>query len=237
MTLSGNITDYFIVFGAGVLVSFSPCVYPLMPITAGFIAGVNTRGTKLMGLMISLVYVFGLAITYSALGILAVLTGRLFGYLQSNPFVFLFVAFVLGFFGLVMIDLVPFPVLGTQLQYKIKPRSLWTVFLFGLISGLVVGPCTAPILGTILLYISSKQNFVHALSLLFVFSYGVGFSLILVGTFSGLLARLPKSGTWLLRVKQISAGILFLASIYFLIKAFYLFGVFSMAMPCCPRSL
>ncbi len=233
MQLSGNFFDYFIVFGAGVLVSFSPCVYPLMPITVGFIAGVNIRGTRLMGLVISLVYVLGLAVTYSALGLFAVLTGRLFGHLQSNPFLFLFVACVLTFFGLVMMGVVSFPALGTQLQNKIRPRNLWTVFLFGAVSGLVVGPCTAPILGTLLLYISSKQNWIHALSLLFVFSYGVGFSLILVGTFSGLLARLPKSGKWLLCIKQVSAAILFLAAMYFLFKALSLFGVFSVGVPCC----
>ncbi|MFA6379145.1 MAG: cytochrome c biogenesis protein CcdA [Candidatus Omnitrophota bacterium] len=237
MILSGNFFDYFIVFGAGVLVSFSPCVYPLMPITAGFIAGVNTQGTRLMGLVISLVYVFGLAVTYSALGIFAVMTGRLFGHLQTNPFLFLFVACVLALFGLVMLGIVPFPLLGTQLQNKIRPRNLWTVFLFGAMSGLVVGPCTAPILGTLLLYVSSKQNWMHALSLLFVFSYGVGFSLILVGTFSGLLVKLPRSGKWLLRVKQISAAILFLVALYFLIKALSLFGVFSLITPCCNKSI
>ena len=61
MALQGNFFDYFIVFWAGVLVSFTPCVYPVMPITASFIAGFNTKGTKLMGFLISLVYVLGLA--------------------------------------------------------------------------------------------------------------------------------------------------------------------------------
>jgi len=236
MTLSGNLFDYFIVFGAGILVSFSPCVYPLMPITAGFIAGVNTRGSRLMGLVISLIYVLGIAVTYSGLGILAVLTGRLFGYLQANPFLFLFIACALSFFGLVMLGVIPFPFFGADLQNKIRPRNLWTVFLFGAVSGLMIGPCTAPILGTLLLYISSKQNWVHALSLLFVFSYGVGFSLILVGTFTGLLVKLPKSGKWLLRIKQISATILFLAAVYFLIKALSLLGIFSMGIPCCTKN-
>lgn len=219
MVLSGNLSDYFVVFGAGILVSFSPCVYPLMPITAGFIAGANVQGTRLMSFISSLVYVLGIAITYSMLGILAVATGRLFGHLYTNPFVFLLVACVLAFFGFVMMGWVSFPVLGNHLQNKIRPRSLWTVFLFGAVSGLVVGPCTAPILGTLLLYVSSKQNWVHAVSLLFVFSYGVGFSLILVGIFSGLLVKLPRSGKWLLIVKQVSALILFMAAIYFLFKA------------------
>ncbi|MDP8264774.1 MAG: cytochrome c biogenesis protein CcdA [Candidatus Aceula lacicola] len=237
MELSGNFFDYFIVFGAGVVVSFSPCVYPLMPITAGFIAGVNTSGTRMRGFVASLVYVLGLAITYSGLGMFAVLTGRLFGSFQANPFVPLFVACILLFFGLTTLDIISFPFFGKKFQGKIKPRNLWTVFLFGMISGLVVSPCTAPILGTLFLYVGSKQNWLHSASLLFVFSYGVGFSLILVGTFSGLLAKLPKSGKWLFRIKQVSALILFLAAIYFFFKFMTLFGFFSAsAAPCCSKS-
>ncbi|MDD3375476.1 MAG: cytochrome c biogenesis protein CcdA [Candidatus Omnitrophica bacterium] len=237
MELSGNLFDYFIVFGAGVVASFSPCIYPLMPITAGFIAGVNTSGTKLRGFVASLIYVLGLAITYSGFGMLAVLTGRLFGSFQTSPFVPLFVSFALLFFGLVMLDVVSIPVFGKNFKRKLKPRNLWAVFLFGMVSGLVVSPCTAPILGTILLYVSSKQNWIHSFSLLFVFSYGVGFSLILVGTFTGLLAKLPKSGKWLFRIKQISALILFLAAIYFFVKAIVLFGFFSAGTPpCCISS-
>lgn len=237
MQLSGNFFDYFIVFGAGVVVSFSPCVYPLMPITAGFIAGVNTTGTKLRGFVASLIYVLGLSITYSGFGVFAVLTGRLFGSVQANPFVSLFVACILLLFGFAMLDVISIPAFGKKFQNKIRPKNLFAVFLFGMISGLVVSPCTAPILGTLLLYVSSKQNWLHSLSLLFVFSYGVGFSLILVGTFGGLLARMPKSGKWLVRIKQISAAILFLAAIYFLVKFVTLLGIFSPeTIPCCSKT-
>jgi len=76
MELQGNFLDYFIVFWAGVLVSFTPCVYPVIPLTASFIGGINTRGTKLMGFIISLIYVFGLALTYCALAVFAALTGK-----------------------------------------------------------------------------------------------------------------------------------------------------------------
>ena len=88
MELSGGILDYFVVFWGGVLVSFTPCIYPVMPVTVSFIAAVNTEETKLMGFIISVVYVFGLAITYSALGIIAALTGRFFGSVQNNPITF-----------------------------------------------------------------------------------------------------------------------------------------------------
>ena len=225
MHLSGNFFDYFVVFGAGVLVSFTPCVYPVIPMTATFIAGINTKGSKLLGFLISLLYVFGMALTYSGLAIFAVLTGKIFGRIQNNPYLFFIVANVILFFALAMLDIIPLPTLGGGLQSKIKVKNLWTVILFGMVSGLVVGPCTAPVLGTLLLYVASKQNIFHSTSLLFVFSYGVGASLILVGTFSGIVSNLPKSGPWLLRIKQLCALILFGIAEYFLIKAGTLWGV------------
>lgn len=199
--------------------SFTPCVYPVMPLTASFIAGINTKGTKLMGFIISLIYVFGLALTYCTVAVFAALTGKMFGQIQNSPIIFIVVANVLMFFTLVMFDIISIPNFGVSVHNKIKTKNIWTVILFGMASGLVVGACTAPILGTLLLYISSKQNILHGVSLMFVFSYGVGASLILVGTFSGILGNLPKSGAWLIRVKQLCGLILIIAAEYFLVKA------------------
>ncbi len=219
LQLSGNFWDYFVVFGAGVLVSFTPCVYPVMPLTASFIAGMNTTGTKWRGFFLSLLYVLGLAITYSALAILASLSGKIFGQIQNNPFIFIGVANIFLFFSLVMFDVIPLPALNFNLQNRKKIGSLWMVIFFGMASGLVVGPCTAPVLGSLLVYAATKENIGHAASLLFVFAYGVGASLILVGTFTGLLSRLPKSGRWLVRIKQFCGLVLLIAAEYYLIKA------------------
>jgi len=223
MGLSGNFFDYFIVFASGVLVSFTPCVYPVMPLTASFVAGINTKGTKLMGFLISLIYVFGLAITYCSLAVFAALSGKVFGQIQNNPLIFIVVANILIFFSFVMFDIIPLPNIGLDLRDKIKTKNIGTVILFGMASGLVIGSCTAPILGTLLMYVASKQNILHGVSLLFVFSYGVGTSLILVGTFSGIISNLPKSGKWLVRIKQICGLILLIAAEYFLVKAGQLF--------------
>lgn len=219
MNLSGNLFDYFIVFWAGVLVSFSPCVYPVMPITASIIGGVNTKGTKARGFFISLIYVLGVAITYCALGAFAALTGKFFGQIQNNFITFLIVGNVLIFFSLALFDVIPLPALGVDVQSKIKIKNLWMVLLLGMASGLVIGPCTAPVLGTLLLYVGSRQNLFYGVSLLFIFSYGVGASLILIGTFSGILSNLPKSGMWLVWIKRICGIILLGIGEYFLIKA------------------
>jgi len=219
MNLSGNIFDYFIVFGWGVLASFTPCLYPVLPLTASYIGGVNTKGTKYMGFILSLLYVFGLALTYSTLGIFASLTGKVFGQVQNSPFVYLIAACFFMFFSLVMFEIFHLPSFGAGIQTKIKLKNIWSVVLFGMASGLVVGSCLSPVLGGLLFYVASKENIFYGASLLFVFSYGLGTSLILVGTFSGLLSNLPKSGSWLIRVKKFCASILFLSALYFAYKA------------------
>jgi len=217
--LSGNILDYFLTFWAGVLVSFTPCLYPLIPITAGIIGGINTHGKKWFGFVISLVYVLGLAMTYCLLGLFASFTGKLFGQILNNPWVYILVANILILFALVFLDVVPFPSWGGAIQQKIRVSNLSTVFFLGMASGLVIGPCTAPILGTLLLYVASKQNLFHGASLLFVFSFGLGSSLILIGTFSSFLSNLPRAGKWLVRIKQFWGLLLLIVAEYFLIKA------------------
>ncbi len=218
MTLSGTLLDYVIVFWAGVLVSFTPCVYPVMPLTASFIAGANVSGRRRSGFVLSLIYVLGLAISYCALAVIALATGKIFGQLQNTPVFYGVIGALLILFGLVMLEVVRIPYIGVQLKQS-RPKSVGAVLLFGMTSGLIVGPCTAPVLATLLTYIASKQNLFYGMSLLFVFSYGVGASLILVGTFSGLLTLLPKSGQWLVRIKQISGGVLIAAGLYFFYKA------------------
>jgi cytochrome c-type biogenesis protein len=219
MQLNGNIFDYFIAFGAGVVVSFTPCIYPVIPMTASFIARANIQGTRIRGFILSLVYVLGLAVVYCGLAVFAALTGKVFGVLQNSPLVLFLAANILIFFALVMVDAVPLPFFAVSVSPKYGKASFWAVFLAGMISGVVVGPCTTPVLGTLLLFVASRQNVLYGASLLFVFSYGVGFSLILVGTFSGILSRLPKSGSWLVWVKQCCAVILLLMAGYLFLLA------------------
>ena len=222
MDLHGNFLDFFIAFASGVIVSFTPCVYPVMPLTASFIAGANIKGTRWGGFFISLVYVFGMAITYCSLGAVAALSGKVFGQLQNNPWVLASVGVIFIFFSLVMIDVISLPTWGLNLK-KEKPTNMLAVLLFGMTSGLIVGPCTAPVLGALLTRVAERQNVFFGMILLFIFSYGVGFSLILIGTFSGLLSRMPKSGFWLVRVKQFSGLILFLFGLHFLYQSYQLF--------------
>ncbi|MDP3731865.1 MAG: cytochrome c biogenesis protein CcdA [Candidatus Omnitrophota bacterium] len=219
MNLQSNSISFIGAFLGGVLVSFSPCAYPLFPITLGFI-GVKAGSSRLKGLTLSLVYVFGLAVTYSILGLIASLTGRLFGQISSHPISFLIIGNVCIITGLSFFDIINISFTGIRLQNKIKMKGdFFSAFLLGLASGLVAGPCTAPALGTILLYVSTKQNIFYGASLLFVFAYGMGFLLILAGTFSALFVNLFRSEIWLTRVKKAFGFILLGIGEYFLIKA------------------
>ncbi|MBM3249146.1 MAG: hypothetical protein FJZ10_07005 [Candidatus Omnitrophica bacterium] len=217
MTLQGNFLDYIIVFSGGVLISFSPCAYPLLPVSIGYI-GARSSGSKIKGFVLSLVYVSGIAVTYSILGLIAALTGRLFGRIATHPVSNLVVGIVFIVFGLSLLELFNLRLPQVSVK-KSEKKGLLTVFVFGLISGLAIGPCVAPALGAILVYIASKENVLYGASLLFVFAYGMGFLLILAGTFSGLLLSLPKPGKWLELIEKIAGIILIIAGIYFLLKA------------------
>ncbi|MEW5895568.1 MAG: cytochrome c biogenesis protein CcdA [Candidatus Omnitrophota bacterium] len=219
MNLTGSFTDLFIVFTAGVIVSFTPCVYPVMPLTAAFIARANTTGSHIRAFFLSLVFVSGLAVTYSIFGIGAALAGKVFGQFQNQPWMYGIISALLLFFALITLDILSLPYFGLSIQSRIKPGNIWAVLLFGATSGLVVGPCTAPILGTILIYIAARENFYYGAFLMLLFSYGVGFSLILVGTFSGALSILPKTGPWMIQVKHVSGFIILAAASWFFLKA------------------
>ena len=212
------------VFAAGALVSFTPCVYPVIPLTLGVIGARSLPGRQAgaggrwKGFILSLVYVLGMALTYAALGLFASLTGKLFGQVGSNPFTYFFVANVCLLMGLSMLGVFAFPQVSLAGKGGAK-GGLFGIFLVGIVSGLIVGPCTAPVLAAILVYVAAKHDVLYGFLLLFTFGYGVGFLLILLGTFTGLIASLPKSGVWLERVKQAFGWILIFTAEYLLIKA------------------
>lgn len=215
MLLSGSPLDFIFVFFGGILASFTPCVYPLIPISTGYIVG-NAQKSKIKGFLLSLFYVTGIAITYSSLGILAVLTGRMFGEFSINPVVNLVSGVLILIFGLSMFDLFQFNfTFNLKLPVHWK-RTYFLALLLGLVSGLMISPCLTPILGAILAYLSTTKNVFYGGFLLLSFSYGMGLIFILIGTFGASLTGLPKSGTWMVSIKKICAAIIVLTGLYFI---------------------
>ncbi len=209
---------FIAVFLAGVAVSFTPCVYPVIPLTLGFI-GARSAGGKWKGFFLSLIYVLGMATTYALLGAFASLSGKLFGEIGSSPVSYFIIANVCLVLGLSMLDVFQIPQISfVSLRLPQKKGGYFGAYVVGLFSGLIVGPCTAPVLAVILVYVGTKQNLLYGFSLLFAFGYGVGFLLILLGTFTGLLTSMPQSGVWLERIKKLFGWFLILAAEYFLIK-------------------
>lgn len=215
MHLSGNWPDYVFVFFGGVALSFTPCVYPLIPVTAGYI-GTSAKGSHLKGLGHSFVYVTGLAITYSALGLIATLTGKMFGTISTHPATQAAVGVVFILFGLSMFKVLDVYFPRIKLLTRIKVTGLFSVFLLGAVSGLVASPCVAPALGAILVYLATTRNILYGTTLLLVFAYGMGMTLILVGTLGTMLLHLPRSGKWMIYVERIAASVLVAIGIYFI---------------------
>ncbi len=212
--------SYLLIFLGGVLTSLTPCVYPLIPVTIGYI-GANSAGSRTKAFFISLFYVLGIAFVYSALGAVAALGGRVFGSISANPWTYLIVGNIFLFLGLSMMDLFTFPLPGflrPSSQTRTR-KGLLGAFLIGISAGFIIGPCTAPILGAVLTYVGSRQNILLGVSLLFTYALGMGLLLLLVGTFTGLAASLPRSGRWLNIIKKIFGLILIACAEYFIIKA------------------
>jgi thiol:disulfide interchange protein DsbD len=212
---------YVAAYLAGVLVSFTPCIYPVIPITAAVIGGQrDISGAR--GFVLSLFFVLGLALTYSALGVFAALTGMLFGTIQTSPLTLGVLGGLFILMGLAMLD-----VFQLSLE-RYAPRNLtggnrkgiFGSFMIGVTSGFILGPCTAPVLAVILGVVAARQSVFFGASLLFVFSLGVGSLLVLIGTFAGILASLPKSGAWMTGVKKLSGIVMLAAGAYFLYSAF-----------------
>ena len=213
-----------VLFGAGVLTSLTPCIYPMIPITASVISGTareNQSRARTVGL--TLTYAAGLALLYAFLGLLAGLTGTLFGSVSANPWALLAIGNLLLLFGLAMLDVIPVPVPRGLLEWAAAREggSYGAVFLLGASSGIVAAPCGAPAFAAVLGWVAASRAGLLGFLYLFVFSLGMTSLLIVVGIFSGALTRLPRSGAWMVWIKRVAALIMFGVAQYYFVRAGY----------------
>ncbi len=207
-------------FAGGVLASLAPCVYPMVPVVSAYV-GSRTEGdkTRSRSFLLSLVYVIGMAVVYSLLGMAAALTGGMFGRISTNPWALLLVANVLMLLGLNILEVVPIPVWTSRHRWKPAAGGLLGAFLVGAASGLVASPCTSPVLFGLLTYVAIYQSVFYGGFLLFTFTMGMGILLIVFGTFSGIAASLPKPGRWMIGVKKALGLLMLILAQYYLVSA------------------
>ncbi len=224
---ASSLLAYPAAFIAGLLISFTPCDYPVIPIHLGFIGAQmaanrgRTSGSPFQGFVLSLLFVIGMAAVYAALGLFASLTGSLFGVWAASPWAYIFVANVLVLLALSMLDVFQLPTFQFLPRWspKRKANGYFSALLIGASSGLVVGPCTAPALGAVLAYVGKQGGVVFGTSVLFVFAFGMGALMIALGSFGGSLAILPRSGAWTMKVKKAFGIAMILIAEYFLLEA------------------
>jgi thiol:disulfide interchange protein DsbD len=218
------ITALPILFIAGVLTSLAPCIYPMIPITAAIVGGSavgNAPRPRTRTVLLTFTYVLGLALAYASLGLFAGLTGTLFGSVSTNPWLYFAMANLLIVAALAMLDVIPVRVpswLLTRAATAGEGGSLYGVFVMGAASGLVAAPCSAPVMAAVLTWVSATKSGVLGFIYLFVFSLGMCTLLVLVGLFSGTLARLPRAGTWMVWIKRLFALIMLAVAEYYLVQ-------------------
>ena len=201
-------------FGAGLLLTFTPCVLPMIPILSGIIVGEGRNATRTRAFTLSFAYVMGMSVTYTGIGIGAALSGSLLSAALQNSWVLsafaaVFVLLSLSMFGFYELRLpAGFHARITKASNRFKGGHLGAVVLMGMLSAAIVSPCVAAPLAGALLYISQTRDVVLGGTALFAMSIGMGVPLILVGVFEG--AFLPKSGHWMRSVKQFF-GVMLLA--------------------------
>ncbi len=212
-----------ILFGAGVLTSLTPCIYPMIPITVGVIGGSagGEGASRKRTVVLTLTYVAGLAMFYAILGVIAGVTGQLFGTISASFWARMAIGNLLLVFGLAMLDVIPVSAPGRVIAWasRLRGGSLPAVFLLGATSGIVAAPCGAPAFAVVLTWVAATGSAVLGFIYLFVFSLGMTAILVVVGIFSGSLAALPHSGAWMLWIKKAAGLIILGVAQYYFVQA------------------
>jgi thiol:disulfide interchange protein DsbD len=209
-----------VAFGGGLLASLSPCLYPMIPITLSIIGGTRAS-SRAQRLGLALVYVAGLASTYSLLGLIAGLTGTMFGAISTNPWLYFAMANVMLLAAAMMADVIAVPVPASVQQ---RAASVGTggrvggAFAMGAVSGLVAAPCGAPVMAGILTWVTTTRSGVLGFFYLLAFSLGMCALLLVFALVADTALRLPRPGAWMIGVKRVFALVLLGVAEYYLIS-------------------
>jgi thioredoxin:protein disulfide reductase len=203
------------IFAGGLALNLTPCVYPVIPLTVGFFSR-EARGSTSRAFGLSALYVFGMATTYSALGVAAALSGKLFGSLLQNPFVLTAIAGTLVLMSLSMFGFWEIRMPSFLMSRAGARSGAAGAFGMGLFVGVVAAPCVGGFIVGLLAFVAARQDPGLGLLMFFVLSLGLGLPYLFLGAFSGSLSRLPRAGAWMESVKKVFGWILLAMAAYFL---------------------
>lgn len=201
----------------GALLSLTPCIYPMIPITVGVLQGQGSS-SFVRNFFISVCYTLGVATTFSLLGLTAAYTGKLFGTFMQHPLTIVLIVVLLlylagsmfGFYEMYV------PRMFSGQNRLSKGGSASSAFMFGMLSGTVASPCVSPGLALVLSIVAGLANPLLGFLFLFVFGVGLSLPLLIIGTFSGSLQLLPRAGMWMVEIKKLFGFLLLGMCIYFL---------------------
>lgn len=210
----GSLLAFAAAFAGGVATSLTPCVYPLIPITVS-IFGARKASSRGEAVLLSGLYVLGIAVMYSALGVGAAATGRAFGSVMQNPWVIGFVALVLAAMAASMFGAfdLTLPAAWQARLNTVGGAGRAGALAMGLVSGIIAAPCTGPVLAAALAFIAAKGSIAFGVGIMFTYALGMGLLFFLIGAFS---ISLPKSGAWMDVVKSLFGVALLAAALVFL---------------------
>lgn len=214
----GGLWWFLALFLGGLALNLTPCVFPMIGITVS-VFGARKQEPPLKVLSHAVAYVLGIAVTYSVLGVIAALTGGLFGAALQNPWVnvvlgLLFVALSLSMFGLY--EMQP-PTWLLQRMGGASATSLAGIFVSGLAVGIIAAPCVGPFVVAVLALIAQHGGVAFGFQTMFTLALGLGFPYLFLALFSNLIQNLPRSGDWMLWVKKVFGVLLVAIGLYYVL--------------------
>ena len=213
----GSLLTFLAIFFIGITLNLTPCVYPMLSVTVSLF-GSQTETKFLRVFFKAVIYVLGIATMYSVLGVIAALGGGLFGSWLQSPWVLgciavLLFALALSSFGLYQIQM---PFWLTSKLGGTSGSGFVAVYFSGLVVGVFAAPCVGPPVIALLTFVASKGSASFGFWAFFTLALGLGFPYLILGTFAGLLKKIPRSGSWLVWVERIFGVILTGAALFYL---------------------
>ena len=202
------------VFFAGLALNLTPCVFPLIPITVGFFSQ-QTKDREGSTFPLALAYVLGIAATYSVLGVLAALSGAIFGGALQSPWVVGLIVVVLLSLAASMFGLWELRVPGWAQRASGGRTGIFGALIMGLVMGFIAAPCIGPFVVGLLTYVGQRGDPLLGFLLFFTLAMGLGLPYLILGTFTGAVNKLPASGMWMIGVRRVFGVILVAMAAYF----------------------